>query len=373
MVAAAGGIRRRWHDRPCCSPDRTILARADPPPAAGDGRAPDRPQRHADRRREGARKRGRQRAPRRARGRATIRTAEDVARARSDEGALMKAGQLISFIVEALPEEAQQALATLQAGAPPMAPSLAAEVVREELGGDPERIFLDWSPEPAAAASISQVHRAVTRDGRTVAVKVQVPRGRRSDHGRPRERRDPLRHVRGVRAEGSRHTGTGRRAAIAHGGGARLPPRGAESAGASTTPVTRSCGFPPWSRNSRRRACSPPSGSTATIGRRSWRRPATTPGSGRGRSSGASPRLRSCGWVRSTATPIGNYRFHDDGTVTFLDFGLVKRWSPGEWERLAPSLDAIYERDPDRLVSAMEAGGVPATWPVSTPAPCTTT
>ena len=68
MVAAAGGIRRRWHDRPCCSPDRTILAGADPPPAAGDGRAPDRPQRHADRRREGARKRGRQRAPRRARG-----------------------------------------------------------------------------------------------------------------------------------------------------------------------------------------------------------------------------------------------------------------------------------------------------------------
>ncbi|MGD9705658.1 MAG: AarF/UbiB family protein, partial [Acidimicrobiia bacterium] len=53
----------------------------------------------------------------------------------------------------------------------------------------------------------------------------------------------------------------------------------------------------------------------------------------------------------------GNYRFHDDGTVTFLDFGLVKRWSPGEWERLAPSLDAIYERDPDRLVTAMEAVG----------------
>ena len=108
--------------------------------------------------------------------RATIRTAEDVARELGQmKGALMKAGQLISFIVEALPEEAQQALATLQADAPPMAPSLAAEVVREELGGDPERIFLDWSPEPAAAASIGQVHRAVTRDGRTVAVKVQYP------------------------------------------------------------------------------------------------------------------------------------------------------------------------------------------------------
>ena len=61
----------------------------------------------------------------------------------------------------------------------------------------------------------------------------------------------------------------------------------------------------------------------------------------------------------------GNYRFHEDGTVTFLDFGLVKRWSPGEWERLAPSLDAIFERDPDRLVERHGSGGVPATWPRS--------
>ncbi|MGD9704565.1 MAG: AarF/UbiB family protein, partial [Acidimicrobiia bacterium] len=108
--------------------------------------------------------------------RATIRTAEDVARELGNmKGALMKAGQLVSFIVEALPDEAQAALATLQADAPPMAPSLAAQVVRDELGGDPERIFLDWSAEPVAAASIGQVHRAVTRDGRTVAVKVQYP------------------------------------------------------------------------------------------------------------------------------------------------------------------------------------------------------
>jgi predicted unusual protein kinase regulating ubiquinone biosynthesis (AarF/ABC1/UbiB family) len=54
----------------------------------------------------------------------------------------------------------------------------------------------------------------------------------------------------------------------------------------------------------------------------------------------------------------GNYRFHHDGSVTFLDFGLVKRWDPGEWERLEPSLDAIVvHRDPDRLVAAMEHAG----------------
>ena len=53
----------------------------------------------------------------------------------------------------------------------------------------------------------------------------------------------------------------------------------------------------------------------------------------------------------------GNYRFHPDGAITFLDFGLVKRWTPGEWERLAPCLDAILDRDPDRLVGAMEDVG----------------
>ena len=54
----------------------------------------------------------------------------------------------------------------------------------------------------------------------------------------------------------------------------------------------------------------------------------------------------------------GNYRFHHDGSVTFLDFGLVKRWTPGEWEQLEPSLDAIVvHRDPDLLVAAMERSG----------------
>jgi predicted unusual protein kinase regulating ubiquinone biosynthesis (AarF/ABC1/UbiB family) len=54
----------------------------------------------------------------------------------------------------------------------------------------------------------------------------------------------------------------------------------------------------------------------------------------------------------------GNYKFHHDGSVTFLDYGLVKRWSPGEWEILQPTLDAIVvERDPLRLVEAMEASG----------------
>src|SRR3990170_4081348 len=105
-----------------------------------------------------------------------IRSAEDVARELGNmKGAIMKAGQMISFIADGLPPEAQAALATLQADVPPMAPSLAEQVIRDELGADPEKLFLDWNPVPVAAASIGQVHRAVMPDGRLVAVKVQYP------------------------------------------------------------------------------------------------------------------------------------------------------------------------------------------------------
>jgi predicted unusual protein kinase regulating ubiquinone biosynthesis (AarF/ABC1/UbiB family) len=97
------------------------------------------------------------------------------------KGALMKAGQILSYVPfgAAVPQENraifQAAMARLQADAPPMAPELAAEVVREEFGAPPEKLFAEFCPRPMAAASIGQVHAARLFDGRPVAVKIQYP------------------------------------------------------------------------------------------------------------------------------------------------------------------------------------------------------
>ncbi|HUF99322.1 MAG TPA: AarF/ABC1/UbiB kinase family protein [Ilumatobacter sp.] len=110
-----------------------------------------------------------------------MRTAEHVAAELGQmKGALMKIGQMASYLDEGLPEPLRLALSQLQAGAPPMSSELAAGVIRRELGGDPEEVFVEWDPMPIAAASIGQVHRALAIDPTTgneipVAVKVQYP------------------------------------------------------------------------------------------------------------------------------------------------------------------------------------------------------
>lgn len=110
-----------------------------------------------------------------------LKTAEAVAeRLGHMKGALMKLGQMASYVDEGLPAPLREALAQLQSSAPPMSGELAAEVIRADLGARPEDLFVEWDPDPIAAASIGQVHRAVVVDPatgqeRAVAVKVQYP------------------------------------------------------------------------------------------------------------------------------------------------------------------------------------------------------
>jgi predicted unusual protein kinase regulating ubiquinone biosynthesis (AarF/ABC1/UbiB family) len=105
-----------------------------------------------------------------------LQTAEDVAATLGTmKGVLMKLGQMASYVDDGLSPAARRTLSRLQDSVPPMSPELAAQVVIEELGLSPERAFATWDPEPIAAASIGQVHRAITHDGRAVAVKVQYP------------------------------------------------------------------------------------------------------------------------------------------------------------------------------------------------------
>jgi predicted unusual protein kinase regulating ubiquinone biosynthesis (AarF/ABC1/UbiB family) len=95
-------------------------------------------------------------------------------------GAAMKVGQVLSTIdFTALPEgereQFKQTLAALRDDVPPLPFKQVEKLLREELGEKPATVFGSFEEEAFAAASIGQVHRAVTRDGHRVAVKVQYP------------------------------------------------------------------------------------------------------------------------------------------------------------------------------------------------------
>ncbi len=289
-----------------------------------------------------------------------IKSAEDVARVLGGmKGAVMKLGQLLSFVADGLPPQAQEALSTLLSDAPPMSPRLAAEVVKAELGADPEQVFLDWADVPVAAASIGQVHRAVTRDGRLVAVKVQYPGIDAAIRGDLDNAQMLYNFIGALRLKNlDVH-------AIVNELRARMIDElDYTLEAANQAELAELYRDHPFVRI------------PEVVGELSTRRVLTSEWVDGWRweeflnKSTDAERQRAAeiiyrfyqgsvhryGLFNGDPHP-GNYLFHDDGTVTFIDFGLVKRWSPGEWDHLAPLLDAVLANDAAQTVAAMVGAG----------------
>ncbi|TVQ52002.1 MAG: AarF/ABC1/UbiB kinase family protein [Rhodobacteraceae bacterium] len=96
-------------------------------------------------------------------------------------GAAMKVGQLMSMDTgDVLPPELSDILARLRAEAHPMPPRQLKAVLNAAWGEGWLKRFERFDATPIAAASIGQVHRGWTRDGRDMAIKVQYPGVRRS-------------------------------------------------------------------------------------------------------------------------------------------------------------------------------------------------
>ena len=290
-----------------------------------------------------------------------IRTAEDVARVLGGmKGAIMKAGQMISFIADGLPPEAQAALATLQADVPPMAPSLAEGVIRAELGADPTQLFLDWDPIPVAAASIGQVHRAVMPDGRLVAVKVQYPgvdKAIRSDLDNAeflyglfasfalknmdvKPMVDELRARMGDELDYRLEAACQKEFADRYRGHPFIHVPDVVPERSSQRVITSD-----W------------------VDGMNWKEflEVATPAQKHVAAEVLFRFAEGSIWhhrVFNGDPHPGNYRFHpESGKVTFLDFGLVKRWAPGELEGLSPILDAILAQDPEGTLKAVVRSG----------------
>jgi predicted unusual protein kinase regulating ubiquinone biosynthesis (AarF/ABC1/UbiB family) len=91
------------------------------------------------------------------------------------KGPIMKVAQLLATIPEALPAEYAAELGQLQSHAPPMGWPFVRRRMAAELGPDWEAKFAQFTHEAAASASLGQVHRATSHDGRALAAKLQYP------------------------------------------------------------------------------------------------------------------------------------------------------------------------------------------------------
>ena len=285
-----------------------------------------------------------------------LRTAQDVADTLGTmKGVLMKIGQLASYVDDGIAPPARRILGRLQDSVPPMSPELAAGVIEAELGARPERIFKEWDPLPIAAASIGQVHRAITTDGQAVAVKVQYPgvaETMAADLGNVALIRsllkmavpsqdvtsliEELRERIGEELDYVREAEHQRLFAAYFDGHptARVPKIIDElsTARVMTSELADGARFTEmltWSQEEKDLAAE-------TIYRFTFR--------------------SLYGLLAFNGDPHpGNYLFEPGGRVTFLDFGLVKHFTPAELDPLVAMIEALCVRDdPDGFRRAME-------------------
>lgn len=91
------------------------------------------------------------------------------------KGPIMKVAQLLATIPDLIPPEYAAELQKLQSEAPPMGAAFVKRRMQAELGPGWQSRFGSFELNPAAAASLGQVHRATTKDGAPLACKLQYP------------------------------------------------------------------------------------------------------------------------------------------------------------------------------------------------------
>jgi predicted unusual protein kinase regulating ubiquinone biosynthesis (AarF/ABC1/UbiB family) len=232
-------------------------------------------------------------------------------------------------------------------------------VVRDELGADPEKLFLDWSPEPIAAASIGQVHRAVMPDGRLVAVKVQYPgvdKAIKSDLDNAELLYNLFSAV-ALKNMDVKAMVDELRARMGDELDYRLEAKWQADFAARYRdhPFIYVPDVVP-ERSGRRVITS------EWVEGDTWADFLEHASADQRERAGeilfrfAEGSIWRHGVFNGDPHP-GNYRFRKDGRVGFLDFGLVKRWGPGELESLSPILDAVLAKDVEATVKLMERAG----------------
>ena len=278
------------------------------------------------------------------------------------KGVLMKVGQILSFVDFSAAIGGQygsvyrDALASLQADAEPMEPELAAAMVESELGHPPEELFAEFSAMPIAAASIGQVHAARLHDGTEVAVKVQYPGvadAIRDDLANTELLFTFLKIAKGVVPQYRNFDVRAIADEIAERFTEELDYR-TELANQAEF-AARYRGHPFF----RVPAVFPELSADRVLtmemahGRR-WNELGDAEQARRDRWGEAVYRFFFGSMARLkmfNADPHpGNYLFHDDGTVTFLDFGCVKRATPNLNRGAFDQIAAALANDGDRLV-----------------------